>query len=77
MGKLCITYFLGGVVSPCLFNVNMDDLSGLMYADDLVICVNVQYSAGLQQLLSVCSQYGLDFDIKYDAIKKQYHDYQQ
>ncbi len=75
----------GTILSPFLFNVYMDDLSKLlkgcvtgcmigntvinhlMYADDLVIFC--PYSAGLQQLLRVCSQYGSDFDIKYNAKK--------
>jgi len=75
----------GGILSPFLFNVYMDDLSQqlnkcntgcmigntltnhLMYADDLVIIC--PYSAGLQQLLKVCSQYGADFNIKYNASK--------
>ena len=74
-------------MSPFLFNVYMNDLSlnlnacgtgcrvgdslinHLMYADDLVIFS--PYSAGLQKLLSVCSQYGLDFDIKYNAKKSK------
>ncbi len=38
-----------------------------MYTDDLVIFC--PYSAGLQQLLRVCSQCGLDFDIKYNVKK--------
>ncbi len=38
-----------------------------MFTDDLVIFC--PYSAGLQQLLRVCSQYGLDFDIKYNVKK--------
>ena len=38
-----------------------------MYSDDwAVFC---PYSAGLQQLLRMCSQYGYDFDIKYNAKK--------
>ena len=75
----------GGILSPILFNVYMDDLSNqlnrlktgclvgntavnhLMYADDLVLLC--PYSAGLQQMLKVCSQYGLDHDIKYNAKK--------
>uniref|UniRef100_A0A671UZC4 Reverse transcriptase domain-containing protein n=1 Tax=Sparus aurata TaxID=8175 RepID=A0A671UZC4_SPAAU len=62
----------GGILSPFLFNIYMDDLSlqlnecgtgclvgnslinHLMYADDLVILC--PYSAGLQQLLRICSQ---------------------
>lgn len=75
----------GSILSPFLFNVYIDDLSTLlnrcgtgcmvgntiinhlMYADDLVIFSPC--SAGLQQLLKVCSQYGIDFDIKYNAKK--------
>ena len=38
-----------------------------MYADDLVIFS--PYSAGLQQLLRVCSQYGSDFDVNYNTRK--------
>ena len=75
----------GGILSPFLFNVYMDELSQqlnacntgcvignslinhLMYADDLVIFC--PYSAGLQQLLKVCSQYSVEFDIRYNANK--------
>lgn len=75
----------GGILSPLLFNVYLDDLSlqlnkcntgciigdhlcnHLMYADDLVLVS--PYSMGLQQLLNICSQYGLEFDIKYNAVK--------
>ena len=75
----------GGILFPILFNVFMDELSNqlnrlktgclvgntivnhLMYADDLVLLC--RYSAGLQQMLKVCSQYGLDYDIKYNAKK--------
>lgn len=42
-------------------------INHLMYAYDLVIFC--PYSTGLQQLLRVCSQYGSDFDIKYNAKK--------
>ena len=77
----------GGILSPFLFNMYMNDLSlilnasgtgcrigdslinHLMYADDLVIFS--PYSAGLQQLLRVCTQYGDDFDIKYNAKKSK------
>ena len=55
-------------------------LNHLMYADDLVILS--PYSAGLQQLLSLCSQFGIENDIRYNAAKsnvmivrpKQYRD---
>ncbi len=33
-----------------------------MYADDLVIFC--PYSAGLQQMLKICSEYGVEFDVK-------------
>uniref|UniRef100_A0A8C1PP13 Reverse transcriptase domain-containing protein n=1 Tax=Cyprinus carpio TaxID=7962 RepID=A0A8C1PP13_CYPCA len=75
----------GGIMSPILFNVYMDELSDqlnrlktgclvgntvvnhLMYADDLVLLC--PYSVGLQQMLKVCSQYGFDYDIKYNTKK--------
>lgn len=75
----------GGLLSPALFNVYMNDLSDqlslcstgclignsvinhLMYADDLAIVSPC--SAGLQQLLKVCTQYGLVYDIKFNAKK--------
>ena len=38
-----------------------------MYADDLVAFSPC--SAGLQEILSICSQYGAQFDIKYNAEK--------
>ena len=77
----------GGILSPFLFNLYMNDLSltlntsgtgcrigdclinHLMYADDLVILS--PYSAGLQQLLAICSMYGAEFDIKYNAKKSK------
>uniref|UniRef100_A0A3P9KQQ7 Reverse transcriptase domain-containing protein n=1 Tax=Oryzias latipes TaxID=8090 RepID=A0A3P9KQQ7_ORYLA len=77
----------GGILSPFLFNVYIHDLSTnlnlcktgcvvgcqtfnhLMYADDLVIFS--PYSAGLQTLLKVCSDYGKDFDIKYNPSKSK------
>ena len=75
----------GGILSPYLYNVFMDDLSSrlnkcktgcivgntvinhLMYADDMVALSPC--SAGLQELLSICSQYGEQFDITYNAEK--------
>ena len=77
----------GSILSPSLFNVYLDDLSvrlngcgtgcwvgnsvvnHLMYADDLVVFSPC--SAGLQQLLRVCWQYGPEFDIKYNASKSK------
>ena len=75
----------GGILSPFLLNLYMDDLSRklkecktgcmvgdkvinhLLYADDLVVLS--PYSAGLQQLLRVCSEYGIEYDIKYNSKK--------
>ncbi len=37
------------------------------YADDLVIFS--PYSGGLQILLNICSEYGIEVDVKYNAIK--------
>ena len=78
-------FYLPPILSPILFNVYVDELSNqlnrlktgclvgntivnhLMYADDLVLlCPD---SAGLQQMLKVCFQYGLDYDIKYNSKK--------
>ena len=47
----------GGTLSPVLFNLYMDD------------DVMSPYSAGLQQLLRVCSNYGLQYDIKFNVKK--------
>ena len=75
----------GGILSPLLFNVYMDDLSRrlntcrtgcmvgdclinhLMYADDVVVWSPC--TAGLQELLNICTQYGIDHDIKYNSKK--------
>ena len=75
----------GGLLSPSLFSLYMDDLSKklsdcrtgcimgntlinhFMYADDLAIVL--PSSAGFQQLLNICSDYGIKFDIKYNAEK--------
>ncbi|XP_042079355.1 uncharacterized protein LOC121814967 [Haplochromis burtoni] len=75
----------GGILSPILFNLYVDDLSiqlracntgcilgkalinHLMYADDLVVFS--PSSAGLQDLLNVCTEYGVQYDIEYNAAK--------
>ncbi len=68
-----------GILSPFLFNMYMDELSNrlnacktgcligsllikhLMYADDLWNFF--PYSAGLQRILKICSDYGIEFDV--------------
>ena len=75
----------GGILSPYLFCVYMDDLSKqlnnvnagciidatlinhLMYADDLVLLA--PSSMGLSMLLSACSDYGKEHDIKCNSTK--------
>ncbi len=75
----------GGILSPYLFSVYVDGLStvlnscntgcyvgyncvnNIMYADDFVVfCPS---SRGLQTLLTVCDQYGVSHDIRYNAKK--------
>ena len=71
----------GGILSPLLFNIYMDDLSRklnkcrtgcrvgdclinhLMYADDIVAWSPC--TAGLQDLLNICTLYGLQHDLKF------------
>ena len=75
----------GGLLSPALFNLYMDELSvklskcmtgcmignslvnHFMYADDLAIVS--PSSAGFQQLLNICTEYGVKYDVKYNAKK--------
>ena len=75
----------GGILSPLLFNLYMDDLSKqlnecktgcmvgdnlinhMIYADDLAVLS--PYSAGLQQLLRICTKYGFLFDIMFNSKK--------
>ena len=75
----------GGLLSPAFFNLYMDDLSvqlsqcrtgcmigntlvnHFMYADDLAIIS--PSSAGFQQLLNICTVYGVQNDVKYNAKK--------
>ena len=42
-------------------------INHLMYADDLVVLS--PYSAGLQKLLRVCTEYGVQYDIKFNPKK--------
>ena len=75
----------GGVLSPLLFNVYVDELSDclnksgiggsmngtiiyhMLYADD--ICIISLSSAGLQQLLNICSGYSELHDLTFNAKK--------
>ena len=75
----------GGIISPYLFVVYMYDLSNklnnvnpgciigsslinhLMYGDDLVLME--PSSMSLSMLLSVCPEYGIKHDIKYNSTK--------
>ena len=75
----------GGILSPKLFIVYMDGLSLLLnntniggtlngkqlnhisYADDL--CLLSISSAGMQRLLNICEEYGVDHDLIYNSTK--------
>ncbi len=75
----------GSLLSPALFNVFMNELSEelsdcrtgcmlgnttvnhYMYADDLVVFS--PSSAGFQQLLNICSDYGIRYDVQYNTKK--------
>ena len=75
----------GGILSPYLFCVYADELSRmlnnviagcfvgaslvnhLMYADDLVLLA--PSAAGLSLLLSACSYYDIEFDVKFNSAK--------
>ena len=76
----------GGLLSPALFNLYMDELSvklskcmtgcmignslvnHFMYADDLAIVS--PSSAGFQQLLNICTEYGVKYDVKYNCLRE-------
>ena len=71
----------GGILSPNLFNVYMDQLSvklnasniggvlvnHLCYADD--ICLISLSSAGMQQLLNICDTYAKEYVLLYNGSK--------
>ena len=42
-------------------------INHLMYVDELILMS--PYSAGLQQLLIVCTKYGMQYDIKFNPQK--------
>ncbi len=75
----------GGILSPFVFNVYMDELSShlnicktgyiisnmmlyhIIYADYLIIFCS--YSGGMEMILKICEEYGIEFDIKYNSMK--------
>ena len=75
----------GGILSPYLFCIYVDELSKMlnnvhvgwfvgtmlvnhvMYADDLVLLS--PSAAGLSILLSICSTYGIEYDVMYNSTK--------
>ncbi len=75
----------GGILSPLLFNLYMDDLSvelnecktGCVIGDSLInhlmyaddLVILSPYSSGLQQFLRVCSFYGVQHDIVFNTKK--------
>ena len=75
----------GGILSPYLFNVYMDELSSLLnkyqtgcYVGDTIVnhlmyaddlVVIAPSAVGLQRLLDVCCEFGLSHDVKYNALK--------
>uniref|UniRef100_A0A8C6PLS6 Reverse transcriptase domain-containing protein n=1 Tax=Nothobranchius furzeri TaxID=105023 RepID=A0A8C6PLS6_NOTFU len=75
----------GGILSPVLFNLYLDELSvtlndsktGCLVGDRLVnhliyaddLVLMSPYSAGLQQLLRACAKYGEQFDILFNPKK--------
>ena len=77
----------GGVLSPYLFNVYMDELSSNLNKLNIGCSIgsskinHVMYAddialispsvKGLQQLLNTCEQYGIDFGIKFNPNKSQ------
>ena len=73
----------GGVLSPLLYALYVDDLNGkvrhsgyglfvghiLMYADDIVLLSPSCF--GLTKLVNVCESFGIDWDIKFNPLKSQ------
>ena len=75
----------GGILSPYLFNLYIDELSNklnkanigcyinsqpvnhLVYADDMVILA--PSPRALQQLLNICNEYAIEYDISYNVKK--------
>ena len=56
---------LNNVNAGCIIRSSL--INHMMYADDLVLMA--PSSVGLSMLLSVCSEYGIEHDIKYNSTK--------
>ena len=79
----------GGILSPILFNVYMDDLCVSVNSSDIGgqieniilnhlcyaddLCLINLSSAGMQKLLGICSKYAIDHSLTYDAKKNRFH----
>ena len=75
----------GGIISPVLFNVYMDDLSCVLNRSNIGgriggeivnhlsyaddLCLISLSSAGMQKLLNVCSKYATEHSLSYNANK--------
>ena len=75
----------GGIMSPRLFSMYLDKLSYLLsssnvgcfidgvcmnhyfYADDM--CILAPSASGLQKLVDICAEYGIEHDILYHTVK--------
>ena len=78
-GKFHVTVCQGGVLSPLLFNVYVNDLSECLnksdvggsmngtFADD--ICIISLSSSGFQQLLNICDDYCKLHDLIFNTKK--------
>ena len=56
---------LGGCSTGCMRSDSL--VNHFMYADDLALLS--PSTGGFQQLLNICANYGVDFDVKYNAKK--------
>ena len=75
----------GGILSPYLFIVYIDDLSNMLNSAGIGchihnccinhvfyaddICVIAPSPSGLQGLLNICAKFGLETDVEYNPIK--------
>ena len=77
----------GGILSPRLFTLYIDDLSNVLYKFNIGcfigstcvnhlfyaddICLMAPSAMGLQQLINACEKYGIEHDILYNPIKSK------